>query len=149
MKIAFGSDHAGFQLKERMKEYLAGKSMEIVDAGTDSEDPVDYPDFAAAVAKLVAAGAADRGILVCGSGIGMSIAANRFAGVRAALCHSAEAAELSRRHNDANILVLAGRTTDAETARSIIDVWLDTDFEGGRHRKRLNKIESLPPVFQT
>ncbi len=141
MKIALGSDHAGFQLKEALKEYLCQKAIEISDVGTHSADAVDYPDFGWAVARMVAAGMVDRGILICGSGIGMSIVANRVPGVRAALCTDEATARLSRLHNDANILVLAGRTTDITRARRILDVWLETDFEGGRHQKRLRKID--------
>jgi len=143
VKIAIGTDHAGLNLKETLKEYLNGTSMEIIDVGTYTAEPVDYPDFGSAVAKMVAAGAVDRGILICGSGIGMSIVANRFPGVRAALCLDAETARLSRRHNNANVLVLAGRTTGAAQARLIVDAWIETDFEGGRHQKRLDKIDTL------
>ncbi|MCK9276333.1 MAG: ribose 5-phosphate isomerase B [Syntrophales bacterium] len=149
MKIAIGSDHAGFDLKEEIKIYLTEKSAEVIDVGTYSPEPADYPDYGSAVARMTASGKVDRGILICGSGIGMSIVANRFTGVRAALCTDPETAELSRRHNDANILVLAGRRTSIDRALQIADIWLETGFEGGRHQKRLNKIESLAPVFHT
>jgi len=141
MKIALGSDHAGYELKEALKSYLSEKPIAISDMGTHSTDAVDYPDFGRAVALMVAAGEVDRGILLCGSGIGMSIVANRVPGVRAALCTNEETARLSRLHNDANVLVLPGRSTDVTEAQRILDVWLATDFEGGRHQRRLRKID--------
>lgn len=144
MKIAIGSDHAGYELKETVKGYLLSwQNVELVDVGTHSGDSVDYPDYGADVAKKVSRGLVDRGILVCGSGIGMSIVANRFPGVRAALCTDPETARLSRQHNDSNILVLAGRKTAKTEAKAIITVWMETDFEGGRHQRRLDKIEKL------
>ena len=139
MKIVIGSDHAGFPLKEALKKAIRG----MRDIGTGSADSVDYPDFGARVARAVASGEYDRGILICGSGIGMSIVANKFPGIRAALCTDTEAARLSRMHNDANVLVLAGRRTDPETAVAITRVWLDTPFEGGRHERRLEKIRNI------
>jgi len=139
MDIIIGSDHAGFALKEALKGTIAG----LTDIGTDSDASVDYPDFGARVARAVSKGEFERGILVCGSGVGMSIVANRFPGVRAALCTDVETARLSRMHNDANVLVLAGRRTDAETALAIVEVWLTTPFEGGRHEQRLNKIRNI------
>ncbi len=139
MKIIIGSDHAGFDLKEALKESFDG----MVDVGTYSEDSVDYPDFAAKVARAVSSGEFDRGILICGSGVGMSIVANKFSGVRAALCTDIDTARMSRMHNDANILVLAGRRTDVKTAAAIVKVWLDTPFEGGRHKRRLDKIKNI------
>jgi len=114
-----------------------------VDVGTYSEDSVDYPDFAAMVARAISSGEFDRGILICGSGVGMSIVANKFPGVRAALCTDTDTARMSRMHNDANILVLAGRRTNIETAVAIVTVWLDTEFEGGRHQRRLDKIKNI------
>jgi ribose 5-phosphate isomerase B len=140
-KIIIGADHAGYTLKEVLKPWLTEQGIDVTDAGTDSERSVDYPDFAAPVAKAVSTGAFAKGILICGTGVGMSIVANRFPGVRAALCHDAETARLSRMHNDANILVLAGRQTDAGTAFAILRVWLSTPFEGERHQKRLDKIK--------
>jgi ribose 5-phosphate isomerase B len=139
-KIIIGADHAGFPLKETVKPLLTQMGFEVTDAGTDSERSVDYPDFAIRVAEAVATGRYPRGILICGSGVGMSIVANRFPGVRAALCLDEETARLSRMHNDANVLVLAGRKTDAATTHAIIRVWLTTPFEGGRHQARLDKI---------
>jgi len=144
VKIAIGSDHAGFELKKVVKEYLLSRpDLEITDAGTHTGDSVDYPDYGAEVAGKVSTGLSDRGILICGSGIGMSIVANRFPGVRAALCTDEETARLSRQHNDANILVLAGRRTGAATGKAIVAAWMETDFEGGRHQRRLDKIEKL------
>ena len=142
-QIIIGSDHAGFPLKEVVKQYLAEMGCAVTDAGTDSPANVDYPDFGAAVAQRISAGEFDRGILVCGAGVGMSIVANKFPGVRAALCLDEETARMSRLHNDANILVLAGRRTEEETAKSIVRLWLNTEFEGGRHQKRLDKIADI------
>ncbi|MCD6486455.1 MAG: ribose 5-phosphate isomerase B [Syntrophobacterales bacterium] len=139
LKIVIGSDHAGFDLKEALKESFEG----MVDIGTYSEDPVDYPDFAARVARAISSGEFKRGILICGSGVGMSIVANKFPGVRAALCTDTDVARMSRMHNDANILVLAGRRTDVETAVAIVRVWSNTEFEGGRHKRRLDKINNI------
>ena len=142
-EIIIGSDHAGFPLKETVKRYVSELGYTVTDAGTDSPANVDYPDFGAIVAQRVSTGEFDRGILVCGSGVGMSIVANRFPGVRAALCLDEETARMSRLHNDANILVLAGRRTDEEAAKSITRLWLNTEFEGGRHQRRLEKITDL------
>ncbi|MGO9137749.1 MAG: ribose 5-phosphate isomerase B [Syntrophales bacterium] len=142
-QIIIGSDHAGFPLKEVVKQYLAHIGYAVTDVGTDSPANVDYPDFAAIVAQRVSAREFDRGILVCGSGVGMSIVANKFPGVRAALCLDEETARMSRLHNDANILVLAGRRTKEETAKSIARLWLNTEFEGGRHQRRLDKIADI------
>ena len=142
-RIIIGSDHAGFLLKEAIKQYLADKGYAITDVGTDSTEPVDYPDFAAKVANRVSAGGFDRGILVCGSGAGMTIVANKFPHIRAALCLDVETARLSRLHNDTNILVLAGRRTDTESAKSITQMWLNTEFEGGRHQRRIDKIRDI------
>jgi len=141
--IIIGADHAGFQLKETVKSFLEKKGRVVKDIGTDSEEAVDYPDFGMQVAKSVSTGVFSRGILVCGSGVGMAIVANKFNGIRAAVCLDAETARLSRLHNDTNILILAGRRTDPETARQIVAVWLETAFEGGRHQGRLNKIRAL------
>ena len=143
MKIAIGSDHAGFALKEEVKRYLIGQDADVADRGTHGSDPADYPDAGAAVAGMVSSGECLRGVLICGSGIGMSIVANRFPGVRAALCLDVETARLSRRHNDANVLVLAGRKTDSATALSIVQTWMETAFEGGRHTRRLDKIRKI------
>ncbi len=135
------NDHAGFQLKESLKKNLAERDIEFVDLGTNSEESVDYPDFGHLLAKKILENPTNRGIGVCGSGHGLSMALNRHAGIRAARCVSAEDAELARRHNDANILVLAGRQTSTAEAEKIITKFLETKFEGGRHEKRIEKIE--------
>ena len=140
MKIAIASDHAGFELKERIKEFLT--EYEIVDFGSENSDSMDYPDTGFEAAEAVANGICERGILICGSGLGMSIVANKVAGIRAALCQTKQFAELSRRHNNSNILVLSGRFISEYLAKEIIDVWLNTEFEGGRHQKRLDKISN-------
>jgi len=139
-RIIIGADHAGYTLKEYLKNYLKGKGWEINDVGTESADPVDYPDFGCEVALKVARGDFPRGILICGSGVGMTVLANKFPGIRAVLCLDVETAKLSRLHNDANILCLAGRRTGKEDALKILDIWLNTAFEGGRHQRRLDKI---------
>ncbi len=141
--IIIGADHAGFPLKEKLKGFLAERGLDVIDAGTYNGDPVDYPDFGCRVAESVSSGSVRRGILVCGSGVGMSITANRFPGVRGALCLDADTARLSRMHNDSNVLILAGRKTDIETAAGIVKTWLETDFEGGRHQTRLDKIKAI------
>jgi ribose 5-phosphate isomerase B len=134
-KIIIGADHAGYLLKEALKPLLTEMGFDVTDAGTDSDRPAD-----ARVAEAVSTGVFPKGVLICGSGVGMAIVANRFPGVRAAVCLDEETARSSRMHNDSNILVLAGRKTDPETARAIVRVWLATPFEGGRHQKRLDKI---------
>lgn len=138
MKLAIASDHAGFALKEALKTMFP--QHEFVDYGAHSEESMDYPDTGAAAAKAVAAKDCELGILICGSGIGMSITANKIPGIRAALCLNTDFARLSRLHNDANILVLAGRFTAAPYAAEILNAWLNTGFEGGRHQDRINKI---------
>lgn len=143
MKIAIGSDHAGLELKENIKALLAAGDYEVTDLGTHSPASVDYPDLGFEVAKLVAAGGADRGILVCGTGIGMSVAANKVKGIRAALVFDLYTAIQSRKHLDANVLVLGGRVTGKGLAEEIVKVWLSTDFEGGRHLGRIKKIEAF------
>jgi ribose 5-phosphate isomerase B len=143
MKIAIGSDHAGFALKERIREALTAKGHEVKDFGTDSPDSIDYPDFAAPVAKAVSGGDVERGVLVCYTGVGMSIAANKVRGVRAALGTNSEEVGLTRRHNDANVLTIGARYTDEATANELVDVFLSTDFEGGRHQRRVSKMMAL------
>ena len=138
--IAIGADHAGFELKTALKRDLADMGFEIIDHGTGDASPVDYPDIGDTVAGAVAAGEVSRGVLICGSGVGMSIAANRHRGVRAALCHDAEAAQAARRHNNANILALGARSTDTQTARACLRAFLATEFEGGRHARRVEKL---------
>jgi ribose 5-phosphate isomerase B len=148
-RIALGSDHAGFALKQRMREYLTDKGYEVEDHGTQSEDPVDYPDFAERVAARVAAHQVTFGILFCGAGVAMAIAANKVAGVRAAPCADTLTARMARQHNDANVLALGGRTVGESAARKILDVWLATPFGGGRHQLRLEKIAALEERQQT
>lgn len=143
MRVAIGSDHAGFALKETIKALLDDLNVPYDDMGTASTAAVDYPDFAAAVARAVVGPRADRGILICGTGIGMSIAANKIAGVRAALVWDAASARLSRAHNDANIMTLGGRTTPPERVVDIVRTFLATGYEGGRHDARLAKIAGL------
>lgn len=143
MKIVIGCDHAARELKNMIKVCVMVKGHVVEDFGTDSTDSVDYPDFGKAVALSVSEGKADRGILICGTGIGMSIVANKFQGIRAALCYDLFTVRMSRLHNDSNILVLGSRTTGKELALSIVRTWLDTEFEGGRHQMRLNKIAGM------
>lgn len=139
--VIVGSDHAGFELKEKMKQALERRGIPVEDVGTHSTDAVDYPDFAHRVADAVASGRFKRGIVVCGTGIGVSMAANRHPGVRAAVAYDERTARLSREHNDANVLALGGRTIDPGLAERILDVWLKTPFAGGRHERRVGKIE--------
>jgi ribose 5-phosphate isomerase B len=143
MRIAFGADHAGFPLKEDLKVFLAEEGHQVLDHGTDSTEPVDYPPFCAAAARAVATGGADRGIVLGGSGQGEQIAANKVDGVRAALCHDLFLARLSREHNDANVLAMGARMVAPAYAREIVRVWLDTSFEGGRHVPRLDQIAQI------
>jgi len=141
--VALASDHAGFRLKEIAKEILNEFGTQVEDFGTDSDDSVDYPDHAKPAIASILEGEADRGVLVCGSGIGMSIVANKFPGIRAALVSDAETAEMSRKHNDSNVLVLPGWKMGRPEAEEILKVWLRTEFEGGRHQRRLDKIRDL------
>ena len=145
MRIAIGSDHRGFGLKEALKELLAELGHEWVDFGCQGEEPVDYPDIARPLAEAVAAGEYERGILICGSGVGMSIAANKVKGIRAALCHDTFAGRLTRRHNDANVLCLGGWCIGRGVAEDIVRLFLSEDFEGGRHARRLEKIRAIEP----
>ena len=139
--IILGSDHAGFALKQELKQQLEARGLRVEDIGAHSEQPVDYPVVAHELAEAVACGRFARGVLVCGTGIGVSMAANRHPGVRAAVAYDEETARLSREHNDANVLALGGRSLERGTARRILDVWLDTPFEGGRHARRVALIE--------
>jgi ribose 5-phosphate isomerase B len=143
VRLAIAADHAGYALKETIKHALGASAIEVEDLGTDSDASVDYPDFAVAVARRVAAGACDGGILVCGTGIGMAMAANKIAGVRAATVWNAETARLAREHNDANILALGARVLPADVALSLVRIFLDTPFAGGRHQGRVDKIDAL------
>jgi len=140
MKIAIGSDHAGVEAKGRIKTLLATLGHEVDDCGTNDETSVDYPDFAAPVSSAVASGAVQRGILVCGTGIGMSISANKHAGVRAAKCNDPYEAQMCRAHNDANVLCLGARVVDGSVMEEIVTGFLDTEFEGGRHARRVDKM---------
>lgn len=142
MKIAIGSDHAGFELKEYVKGILLERHETVTDVGTNSTESVDYADFGLKVAELVSQGEVEKGILVCGTGIGMSIIANKVKGARASLISDLYTAIQSRRHLDANILVLGGRVTGKGLAEEIVKAWLDTPFEGGRHQKRIDKINA-------
>ena len=141
--IIIGCDHAAVPLKEKIKAYLIEKGIEVEDGGTHSEDSVDYSDFGIKVASAVSAGTFERGILICGTGIGMSMVANRFPGVRAALCGDMFSAVMSRQHNDANILVLWGRVVGDVLALEIVKAWLQTEFDGGRHQQRLDKFDRV------
>jgi ribose 5-phosphate isomerase B len=146
MKIALGADHAGFELKEKIEKYLIAKGITVDDRGTNSSESVDYPDYARLVAEEVANKRADRGILLCGTGIGMSIAANKVPGIRAANAHNESEAQIIREHNDSNVLTLGGRVLDESTAFKIIDLWLSTPFAGGRHARRVEKIGEIERV---
>jgi ribose 5-phosphate isomerase B len=143
MRVALGSDHGGFTLKEEIKSYLEKEGIEYKDFGTNSTDSCDYPDIALPVAQGVASGEFDRGILICGTGIGIGIAANKVRGIRAALCHDTFSARASREHNDANILTMGERVIGRGLALDIVDVWINTDFSGGRHQRRVDKINDI------
>ena len=147
MKIALGSDHGGYLLKNEITEFLKGRSIEVLDVGTNSNASVDYPDFGEKVARLVAAGEADSGIVICGTGIGISIAANKIPGIRAALVTDSYMAKMAKEHNNANVLALGGRVIDQSKACEIVAAWLDSSFEGGRHQARLDKISQLEKAF--
>lgn len=142
MKIAVASDHGGFALKKEIVKFLQEKGLEYEDLGTYTEESVDYPEIAFKLAEAVAKGEYDRGILICGTGIGVTIAANKVKGIRAALCHDVYSARMSRAHNNANVLTLGGRVIGPELARIIVEEWLMAEFEGGRHQRRLDKIAS-------
>jgi ribose 5-phosphate isomerase B len=143
MNIAIGADHAGFVLKQEVAENLRQAGHTVMDEGTNSAESTDYPDYAAAVARAVADGLAERGILVCGTGVGMAIAANKIHGVRAALAVNPEEVQLTRRHNDANVLTLGAKYTNVATANQFVELFLETEFESGRHQRRVNKIMQL------
>ncbi len=142
-KIAIASDHGGIELKEELKAFLEEKGIDVIDLGTNDSKSVDYPDFGILVAKKVSLGEIKRGILVCGTGIGMSIVANKFANVRAALVNDLYTARMAKEHNDANVLVIGGRVVGKGLAREMVSVWLSTEFEGGRHQIRLDKIGEI------
>ncbi len=147
MRIALGSDHAGWEMKEDLKLYLEKIKHEVKDLGTNSPKSVDYPDYALAVARVVARGEAERGIIICGTGIGSSIVANKVSGIRAALCHNSYTAEKSRSHNDANVLCLGGRVIDKKSAREIVKVWIGTPFSGARHARRVEKVKKIDRCY--
>lgn len=143
MKIALGADHAGYRLKEEIKKYLDTKDIPFSDLGTFKIESSDYPEFAYKVGNAIAHDEYDRGILICGTGIGMSITANKIKGIRAAICNSIESAKLSRLHNDANVLCMGARLVEPKEALNIVEIWINTSFEGGRHQKRTNLISQL------
>jgi len=143
MQIGLACDHGGFELKEELKAFLKMLGVEPIDMGTFNEDSVDYPDFGVLVAEKVSRGELEKGILICGTGIGMSMVANKFPRIRAALVNDLYSSRCSREHNDANILIIGGRIVGKELAKEIVKVWLETPFAGGRHKKRLEKIEAL------
>lgn len=143
MRISIGADHRGYQLKERLVPWLKSQGYEVTDEGAGTTDSVDYPDYAAKVAAKVSSGQADRGILVCATGVGMCITANKVHGVRATTCADEEVARLSRQHNDVNVICLSGDRLDEPAAQRVLDTWLDTEFEGGRHAVRVEKIADI------
>lgn len=143
MIIAMANDHGGLALKKIVKEHLIERGYKVVDLGTHSEESVDYPIYGKACAEAVASGKADLGIVVCGTGIGISMAANKVKGIRCGLCTSVEMAELTKRHNNANMLALGGRITEPGLAVEITDAWLDTEFEGGRHKRRTDMLDEM------
>ena len=143
MKIVIGCDHAGYEIKEALKLRLADAGYEVLDVGCDSTESVDNPKYGHAVGKAVASGEADKGIAICGTGIGIGIAANKVPGIRAGVVHSVETAHMTKNHNDANVLCFGARVVDMDTAFAMVDEWLDTEFEGGKHERRINEIEDL------
>lgn len=143
MKIAVGSDHRGYEIKEHVKVIAAELGHDSIDCGTNDSNPVDYPDTAYLAATTVSKGQADRAILICATGIGMSMAANKVHGIRAALCHDELSAQVSRDHNNANVLCLSGDQVGEVLLRKMVEVWLNTEFSGGRHQRRVNKIEAI------
>jgi len=148
MVIAIGADHGGFRLKNELREYLKGLGNEVHDLGTDSEEPADYPDFAAAVSQEVLLKKAERGILICGSGVGASVAANKFPGIRAAICHDTFSAHQGVEDDDINVLSLGARVIGTELAKDIVKVWLSARFSGAeRHKRRLSKVKKIEKEF--
>lgn len=143
MIIAIGCDHAGYELKEKVKAKLQAEGHTMIDVGTDSTESVDYPKFGHAVGRTVASGEAERGVAICGSGIGISIACNKVPGIRAALCTSTEMAEMCRRHNNANVICMGARMISEELAFAMIDTWMTTEFEGGKHLRRINELDDI------
>lgn len=149
LTICLGSDHRGVHIKARLIQALSAAGFEIIDAGTDSDDSVDYPDYARHVADKVSRGVAQRGILICGTGIGMAIAANKFKGVRAAACYDEVMVEMSRRHNDVNVLCLPGDLIGERPVDELVLMWLQTEFDGGRHASRVQKIDDIEKEHST
>ena len=147
MKVVIGNDHAGVEFKNQLKEYIESKGIEVINIGVDTLDSVDYPDIAKSVCKKVLDKEADFGVLICGTGIGISIAANKVEGIRAALVHNEVTARLSKQHNNANVIVFGARVLGIEVAKSSFDAYLESKFEGGRHQNRVDKIESCGGVF--
>jgi ribose 5-phosphate isomerase B len=148
MKIAIGSDHGGFELKQKIiQELTQTYGAEVVDCGCSGTESVDYPDFGQKVAETVASGEAERGIVICGTGIGISISANKVPGIRAALCTNEYMAKMSRQHNNANVLAMGARVIGDELAKDILRVWMTTDYEGGRHQRRLDKISAIEEKY--
>lgn len=147
MRIALGSDHAGFALKEKVREYLRSKGLEVEDYGTGDTQRVDYPDFAEKVAAQVSAKQADYGVLVCGTGIGMMLAANKVPGIRATVANDTVSARMAREHNNANVLTMGGRMIDESTMHQVVDTWLSTSFAGGRHELRVQKINKIDEQY--
>lgn len=143
MKIVIGSDHGGFELKEELKAFLSEQKIAVEDLGTQNAESVDYPDYAAKVAERIAKGEADAGVLVCGTGIGMCMTANKFKGIRAAVLTTEYEAKMAKAHNNANVICLGGRVLDAGAAKNLTAIWLKTEYEGGRHDRRLAKIADL------
>ena len=148
MRVSIGNDHRGFHVKAKLVELLRQLGHEVADEGAHDSETIDYPDVAAAVSGKVSRGEADRGILICGTGIGMAITANKFAGVRAAPCHDEVTAEMSRRHNDVNVLCLSGDMLGERRIDRMVEIWLNTEFEGGRHARRLEKIAAIEQANQ-
>lgn len=148
MKVVIASDHGGFRLKQEIIKHLKSKNIEYEDYGTFSDESVDYPDYGEKVGEAVVSGKFDRGIVICGTGIGISIAANKVPGVRAALCHDCFSAKASREHNDANVLALGERVIGVELAKMIVDIWLETEFLGGRHERRVCKIGAIEEKYR-
>ena len=147
IKIALASDHGGFNLKSKIKDYLQSNGYEISDFGTDSTESCDYPDYALPAAEEVASGKCDRGIIVCTTGVGVSIVANKVPGVRCALCQDEYCAEFTRRHNNANVLALGGKVVTEEIALKLVDIFLNTEFEGGKHQRRVEKITAVEKKY--
>lgn len=147
MKIGIGSDHGGFALKEELKAFMEEKGLDIVDFGTNNTESVDYPDYGEAVAKAVANNEVDRGVVICGTGIGISLAANKVKGIRCALCGDVYSAKMSRAHNNANMIALGGRVVGVDLAKEILDAYLNSEFQAGRHERRVDKISEIEDRF--